>query len=129
MKELIQGHRFSAGDIVRLTGCIRILYRRSEQVGLNDIRDIAEIACCLSISENPAPLAPEQARNPAGNHGGVGAGGSLTPPEDLSVAQAHRLEAVAHLQRLSVGLVTELWRGVQRLRTTGTFFQQWIVRK
>src|SRR4030088_3036805 len=70
-KELIQGDGFGASDVVGATSCALPAHGRGEQIGLNDVRDITEVARRLAVPENSAALVSQETCNPAGYHRGV----------------------------------------------------------
>ena len=115
---MIERYRFRTCDVVRLTSCVDIFNRRRQQVGLNDVGDIAEISSGFSVTEDPATLASQQARDPARDYRRICSGRILTSPEHIEVAQADRLESVAHLERNGIRFVRRLARRVRRQRAT-----------
>ena len=54
--ELIQRHSLGASNVVRAASCAFLAYRCGEQVGLYDVRNVAEVASRLAVTENAATL-------------------------------------------------------------------------
>src|SRR5205814_3617900 len=86
-KKLVKRSPFPYCDIVSLSGSIRIFRGRSQQVGLHNIFDEAEIAGRLSIAIDDDRLTLEQRGNPFGNYGGVSAVRVLARPEHIKITQ------------------------------------------
>src|SRR5207253_2833774 len=116
----VQRHRLSAGNVVCLTGCARIVYGCSKKVGLQHVSDVTEISRRLTVAENATALAAQQAGDPPWNDSGVRPCRILPAPEDVEVAQADRLQPVTHLKSDRVRFVGALACGVRREGTTET---------
>ena len=83
-----------------------------EQVGLNHVGDEAEVAAGFAVTVDVHGIAFDQAGNPLGEDSGVRAFGVLARAEDVEVAQADALQAVAAGKHVGVEFVHVFGHGV-----------------
>src|SRR5690606_5825394 len=89
--QLIKGGTPTQGDVVDLVA--RILARqRRQNIGLNDVVDVAEITAGLAISIDDDFLIAHHGADPARDDGSIGAVWVLPAPKDIKVTQADALE-------------------------------------
>ena len=79
---------------------------------MHDVGDEAEVAAGFAIAVDVDGLALDQAGNPLGNDGGIGAVGVLPGAEHVEVAQAHGVKAVAAGKHVGIQLVDVFGDGV-----------------
>ena len=113
VEQFVQGRALAKGHVVDLVaGFVR--GEAGQQVGLHHVVDVAEVAAGLAVAVDEDGLFLQQAGEPLGDDGGVGAVGILTPAKDVEVAQAHGGEAVAAGEDVGVELVHILGHGIGR---------------
>src|SRR4029077_12265209 len=93
--KLVQGGLGADGDVELLSDDRGVLDGGGEEVGLDDVGDVAEIAAggAVAIDEDGGVF--NHRGDPLGNDGGVGAVGVLARTEDVEVTQADALDPVA----------------------------------
>src|SRR5207245_2685714 len=107
----------AAGDVEDLARHPRRRHR--EQVSLHHVVDVGEVARLLAVAVHLERLARERLGEEARDHGRVLRLRVLPRPEDVEVAQAHRLEPVEAREGLAVVLRRQLGDRVGRDRPGG----------
>ena len=85
----------------------------SQQVGLHGIRNKAEIAAGFTVAVDINLSASQQRCCPFWDDGGIGAIGVLTRAEDVEVAQADGVKAIAASKHVGIQLVDVFGHGVR----------------
>ena len=113
--ELVERGAVAVRDVVHRAGSLGRGDARAE-VGLHNVRDVAEVAARVAIAEDRRPVAVEELADPFGDHGGVGPARVLPPAEHVEVAEPDHLEPVVVLKGPGVEFVRPLGHGVGRER-------------
>ena len=87
-----------------------------QQVGLDDVVDVAKVARLLAVAEDHRLALGERGRDEPRDHGGVLRGGILPRSEDVEVAEHHRLDPHGAGIHLTVELAGQLRDRVGRQR-------------
>ena len=88
VEQFVQGRALAKGHVVDLVAG----FGRGEagqQVGLHHVVDVAEVAAGLAVAVDEDGLFLQQAGEPLGDDGGIGAVGILTLAEDVEVTRAN----------------------------------------
>ncbi len=93
-----------------------------EQIGLDGVVDVAEIAAGFAVAVDEDGLALDHAGDPLRYDGCVGAIGVLARAKDVEVAQADGFEAIGAGEDVGVDLVDQLSDGVGRQRLADVVF-------
>ena len=115
-EQLVQRGAVANGHVVDLVDRVRVRAGGGEQVGLDDVVDVAEVAAGFAVAVDVHRLVVDHARHPLRHHRGVGAVRILAPAEDVEVPEADRLHAVAAAEHVGVQLVHQLGHRVRRQR-------------
>jgi len=107
------------GDVVRLPERRGILHRGGEQVRLHHVVDVAEVARRGAVAVDVRHLAAQQRPDPRGDHRRIGTVRVLARAEDVEVAKADGLVAVADVEDIRVELVHLLGEPVGRHGAAG----------
>src|ERR1700682_6682400 len=99
--------------------------RRREQVRLNDVADVAEIARRLPVAVDGDRYAGEHRCRPPWNHRRVRALGILSRTEHVEVSQSHARGSIAAIEDLGVELVEVLGDRIRRERQPDFIFDFW----
>ena len=113
IEEFVQGGALAEGHVVDLVAGL-VLSEAGEEVGLHDVVDVAEVAAGLAVAVDVDGLATDEAGEPLGYDGRIGAEGILALAEDVEVAQAHGGEAVAAGKHVGIEFVDVLGHRVGR---------------
>src|SRR6266481_7866575 len=88
MEELVEAGSFANGDIKDLVEGSQVLGGRGEEIGLDNVVDVTEVATGLAVAKNMNRLVLEQGGDPAWYNGRVSACRVLARAEDIEIAQA-----------------------------------------
>ena len=83
-----------------------------QEVGLDGVVYVAEVAAGFAVAVDVDGLALDHAGNPFGDDGGIGAIGVLAFAKDVEVTQTNGVEAVATGKHVGVQLVDVFGNGV-----------------
>ena len=125
---VVQRGAVADGDVVDLVARLGAFAGGGQQVGLDGVGDVAEVAAGFAVAVDVDRLALEQRGSPLGDHGGVGAVGVLAGAEDVEVAQADGCEAVAAGEDVGVEFVDVLGDGVGAERLADACLRPWAGR-
>src|SRR4029077_3160189 len=104
-------------DVVNLTLRLGSGDTRREQVRLNDVGDMAEIARGAAITVDVHLLAAKHCVYPGGYYRRVRTVGILAPPEHVEVTKADSRQTVAATEYVGIELIDELAYCIRRQRT------------
>ena len=119
VEQLIECHPAAKGDIEDPARLGQRWRGGRQQIRLNDIGHVNEVASRLAIPIDIHRLALEHGGDPEGNYRGVGAARVLPRAKNIEVAQARELHAIALCENARVGLADGLGGRVGRKQTTG----------
>lgn len=120
--EVEQGHLGAAGDIVRLVDGSGVVGEQSQEIGLDGIVHIGEIAALEAVAVDERGLSLADAQHQPGDDSGIGAVGALARAKNIEVTQADELEAVQAAEYSRVELVDGLADGIRRKWLAGAVF-------
>jgi len=122
LQQLVQGCAFSDGDVVGLVDGFWIGCCCGQEVGLDNVVDVAEVASGFAVAIDADGLTFQDCVDPLGDDGGVGAIGVLARAENVELAQADGLELVGSGKGLGVEFVNGFGGGVWRKDASGFVF-------
>lgn len=108
----IEGGAVAHGHVVDLVHGLGVLRCGGQQVGLHHVGNKAEVAAGFTVAIDVNRFALDQAGNPFGDDGGIGALGVLAGAEHVEVAQANGVEAVAAGKHVGIQFVDVFGDGV-----------------
>src|SRR6185436_9661174 len=114
LKELVERSLPSHGHIVDRIQPLTILTESRQEVRLDDVGNITEIATCFAVSINMDGLVFDHSRDPPGDDGCVSACGVLAWTKDIEVAQADAFHAITLRKGQCIQLVDTLRDGIWR---------------
>jgi len=130
MEELVQGSSFANGNVEDLVESSRIVSCGGEEISLDDVVDVTEIATGLAIAINVNRLTLKECGDPTWNDRGVSACRVLAWAEDIEIAKADGVQIVRAGEDASVNFVHGLCGGVGRKGFSDVFFnfgERWKV--
>lgn len=113
-QQVIKGGAVAHGHVVDLVGGRLVFHRCGQQVGLDGIADVAEVAAGLAVAVDPYRLVSDHGRGPLGHHGGIGTVGVLAGAEDVEVPETDGAEIIGPCEHVGLLLVHQLGDGVGR---------------
>lgn len=107
---------FPAGNVENPSGN-GVFWRFCRQkIGMHHVGNVGEIPSLLSITVDPRRPTFKERRDPLRHHAGVRRVRRLPRPEDIEVAQAHRLHTIDAEVTLQIKLRRKLLHGIRRYR-------------
>ena len=85
---------------------------RGEEVGLDHVGDVTEVAAGLAVAVDPDRLVAEHGCNPFGDDRRVGPSRVLARTKNVEVAEADGVQAIAPGEDVGVKLVHQLGRRI-----------------
>ena len=127
-EQLVQRRAIADRDVVDLVDGVRILGGGGKQVGLDGVVDVAEVAAGFAVAVDIDRLVLDHAGDPLRDDRGIGAVGILAAAEDVEVAQADGLQAIAAAEHVGIQLVDQLGHRVGRQRLADDGPRPWAGR-
>lgn len=130
LEELVEGGGLADGDIKYLVESCRVLCGSGEEIGLDNVVNVTEVATGFAVAKNMDWLVLKQRCNPARNDGGVRACGVLARAEDIEIAETDGVQSERAGEDASVGFIHCFGCGVGGKGLADMvfdFWQSWMV--
>src|ERR1051325_10966486 len=107
-EKLIQSGSSAHGDVINLVCRVRVFRRGGEQVGLDDIRDVAKITARLTVTIYDYSVVAKHGRDPLGDDRRIGSIGVLARAKYVEIAQPDRAQSVAAAKHVGIKFIGSL---------------------
>ena len=125
LKELVECGALADCDVVGAVERFRVGGGGSQQVGLDNVSDVAEIAAGFAVAVNYDLAVLKHCCNPFWDYRGVGAGGVLARAEYVEIAEADCLQSVAAREDVGVDFIHQFGGCVGGKRFADGIFDFW----